>query len=150
MGPNMPLTKEETFHLEEYKALRGELATELKDRLEFHRWGLIAIAALYGYILANPKPILFVVPFVFSLIVCWHLNGEHKNVAGAVPYIRTLESWLGAAVATGGPGGWETHLGPLDERPPRTWWPLPLWYAISTVTFFAAVFVWLPPLPSSH
>jgi hypothetical protein len=52
----MPLSREESFHLEEYKALRQELATTLKDRLDFNRWGLIGIAALYSYLITHPKP----------------------------------------------------------------------------------------------
>jgi hypothetical protein len=44
----MPLTKEETFYIEEYKSLREEMISKLKERLEFNRWGLIGLGALYS------------------------------------------------------------------------------------------------------
>jgi hypothetical protein len=136
----MPLSREEEFHLAEYKALRQELATALKDRLEYNRWGLIGLAALYSYIFTNPKLVLFLVPIAFSGMMILHLNGAHKGIDQAGMYIRNIESWIAARIATGGPGGWETYLRRADAepRPPSGWWPLPLWKWIFVGTIVIA------------
>lgn len=147
----MPLSKEETFHIEEYKSLREELTTKLKDRLEFNRWGMIGLAALYSYILNDPKPTLFVVPIILSIIVIWHMNEEHKNVARIANYIRSdLERWLASPrtagpPVSGGPGGWETHLGEPGGKSLRWWSPLPLWYAMLLLTVIVAILAWKCP-----
>jgi hypothetical protein len=141
----MPLSKEEAFHLEEFKALRHDISTTLKDRLEFNRWGLIAVAALYAYIASHPAPLLFTVPPLFSLIVCVHLRREHKTVVDAAGYITDLERFAAAPVP-GGPGGWEHYLtrilGALDKRQFDQWWPLPLWYVMFVGTLLIACLAW--------
>ncbi len=150
-GGVVPLTKEETFHIDEYKSLRDELTTKLKDRLEFNRWGLIGVAALYSYILNNPKPTLFVVPVILSIILIWHLSNEHKGVKRIADYIRDdLERWLAATrtagpPVTGGPGGWETHLGTAGGGSLWWWSPLPLWYAMLVLTVVVAIVAWTCP-----
>jgi hypothetical protein len=147
----MPLTKEETFHIEEYKSLREEMTTKLKDRLEFSRWGMIGLAALYSYILSNPKPALFAVPIILSIILISHLIDEHKDVARIADYIRDdLERCLAQAriagpPVTGGPGGWEKHLGSPGGRSILRWSPLPLWYFMLFVTVIVAIVAWTYP-----
>jgi hypothetical protein len=137
----MPLGKEETFHIEEYKALREEITIRLKDRLEFNRWGLIGLAGLYSYIFANPtKPILFCVPVALSLVVVWHLLKQQKDVLGIAGYIRSnLEPWLAASPtrAPPGPGGWET----ANQAARRwwLWWPGFLWVFIFVATLLVAL-----------
>lgn len=138
------------FYIEEYKSLRQEIDTKLKDRLEFNRWGLIGLAALYSYILSNPgKPILFWVPVGLSLAMLAHLNEEHTMIYRAATYINTqTERW-----AAGGetPQGWETYLHPL--RSPAPWWkfwrrwpgslwdwsPVPLWLVVFGLTLVIAI-----------
>src|SRR6266487_590389 len=67
-GKGAKMSKEETFYIEEYKSLRQDVATKLKDRLEFNRWGLIALAALYSYIFSQPANVLlFWVPVGLSV-----------------------------------------------------------------------------------
>jgi hypothetical protein len=124
----MPLSKEETFYLEEYKSLRAEMTTKLKDRLEFNRWGLIGLAALYSYIFANPgNPILFGVPVALSLAMIPHLLEEHRIAGKAAKYIEDdIERWI--AVGVTAPRGWETYLKIPTPRsslwPPSRWlWP---------------------------
>jgi len=141
----MQLSREESFHLEEYKALRQELATTLKDRLDFNRWGLIGIAALYSYLITHPKPpVLFAVPFFFSLVVYWHLFEQHKTVVDIAEYIKEIEGWIAAGRPNGpgGPEGWEVNLGPSKDRPPSTWWPLRLWFLICLGTGVIALLFW--------
>src|SRR5262249_3933018 len=146
----MASSKQETYHIEEYKALREQLQTTLKDRLDFNRWGLIGLAGLYSYIFSNPKSILFSVPIIFSLIVIAHLIQEHRNVVWIANYISNdLERWLAeprvpvtnGAPVSGGPGGWETQLGRPGTvaKSPLLWWPLPAWYGI----FFGTVIAWI-------
>jgi hypothetical protein len=48
------MSHDSAFYAEECKSLRQEISTKLKDRLEPNRWGLIGVAALYGYIFSNP------------------------------------------------------------------------------------------------
>jgi len=139
------------FYLEEYKALREEITTKLKDRLEFNRWGIIGIAALYSYILSNPgKPILFWVPVGLSVAMIAHFNEEHRVVAEAAEYIREeIELW-----AAGGktPGGWETYREPRESHsdswlvfwrrwPLRLWdWsPVPFWIVVFALTLVIAI-----------
>ena len=96
-------------------------------KLDFNRWGLIGIAALYSYLITHPKPpVLFAVPFFFSLVVYWHLFEQHKTVVDIAEYIKEIEGWIAAGRPNGpgGPEGWEVNLGPSKDRPPSTWWPL--------------------------
>jgi len=152
------MTKEETFQIEEYKALREEILTKLKDRLEFNRWGLIGLAALYGYIFSNPgKPILFWVPVCLSLAMIAHLNEEHRMVAEAATYIKTqIERWVTVSEA---PQGWETYKYLL--RTPRWWYfwrrwpgylwdwsPVPLWLSVLVLTLILAIGVSVGQWPS--
>jgi hypothetical protein len=136
---DMPLEKEQTFHIEEYKALREEIKTRLKDRLEFNRWGMIGIAGLYSYIFANPtKPLLFFVPAALSLVVGWNLYREQKDILRLAKYIRlNLEPWLAGATPAG-PGGFEKSLRPHDGAEPWLWWPISLWVLIFLVTLLVA------------
>jgi hypothetical protein len=143
--------QEETFFIEEYKSLRQELTTKLKDRLEFNRWGLIGLAALYSYIFSNPgKPILFWVPVLLSVAVIAHLNEEHRMVDKTAAYIREkVEPWgLGGATL---PGGWEIFL--KSGLPTLSWWqfwkrwplhlwgwsPVPMWIVLFFVTLVMAI-----------
>jgi hypothetical protein len=146
------MTKEETFYVEEYKSLRQEMTTKLKDRLEFNRWGLIGLAALYSYIFSNPGTlIMFWVPVGLSLVMIIHLNEEHRMVYKAADYIKTeTERW-----ADGGaqPQGWENFLRPPRAPPTPRWWtfwkrwpwhlwdwsPVPLWIALFGLTLFIAL-----------
>jgi hypothetical protein len=147
------MSKEETFFIEEYKALRKEIDTKLKDGLEFNRWGLIGLAALYSYIFANPgRTILFWVPVFFSALVITHINEEHRMVEKAGVYITSeLERWiLGGQL----PRGWGTFL--LDPAyPTPRWWlvwrrwpwhlwdwsPVPMWIVIFLITLGLALAV---------
>ena len=89
------MPNDNAWPVEEYKTLREEISTKLKDRLEFSRWGLIGLAALYSYIFSNPgKPILFWVPVCLCLAVLTHLNEEHRMVQKTATYIKCqIESW---------------------------------------------------------
>jgi hypothetical protein len=142
----MSLSRQETFHIEEYKSLREEMITKLKDRLEFNRWSMIGLAALYSYILANQEPMLFWVPVIFSIVVIWHLHEEHRVVARIADYVRlNLEPWLVAPRVAGvplplGPGGWETHLGsPGGGTSVWKWSPIPLWICILVFALLVAI-----------
>jgi len=136
----MPLTTMEEFHLEEFKSLREEILTKLKDRLEFNRWGLIGLAALYSYIFTHPKFVLFLVPPIFCLIVIWHLLEEHKNVVRIAKYIKDdIERWLGATF------GWENYLGVPGGKSLWKWSPLPLWYGMFVLTVIIAYLGWRSP-----
>jgi hypothetical protein len=157
-GTQMP--KDNAFYMEEYKSLRQEIATKLKERLEFSRWGLIGLAALYSYIFSNPgKPILFWVPFFLSLAMLAHLNEEHRMVHKAGAYIKEqFEPWAEGGEKT--PMGWQTYLKrnenpswlvPWKRFPPEIWdWsPVPLWVALLVLTFVIASGVsagWWPSL----
>lgn len=153
-------SKCETFYSDEYKSLREEITTKLRDRLEFNRWGLIGLAALYSYIFSNPgKPVLFWVPVVLSMAMIAHLNGEHRIVAKAAAYIREqIEPWAAGVGNT--PAGWETYLQSQQDPPfwkiwrrwPRAiwgWTPVPLWILVFALTLVIAVGVsagWWPSL----
>ena len=119
------MSKDEAFFVEEYKLLRAGIASQLKDRFDFHRWGLIGLAALYSYIFSNPgKPILFWVPVFLSLAMISHLNEEHRMIKVLAGYIKDeVEPW-----AKGGnqiPSGWETYL---KRQPiPSLWWVWRRW-----------------------
>lgn len=124
------MSKNDAFYVEEYKSLRDDISIKLKDRNEFSRWGLIGLAALYSYILANPgRPILFWVPVFLSLTMLAHLNEEHRMIGKMGTYIREqFEPW--AAGINKHPEGWETYLG--SQKTARWWifwrrWPLPIW-----------------------
>ena len=152
------MANDTAFYSEEYKTLRQEISAKLKDRLEFGRWGLIGIAALYSYIFSNPgKPVLFWVPVFLCLAIIAHLNEEHRMVALVGTYIREqFEPW-----AAGGqtPIGWETYL--ADHRTPRWWlfwerWPwkiwdwapVPLWLVVLGLTLVIAIGVSVGLWPS--
>ena len=141
------MSKEETFYIEEYKALRQEIATKLKDRLEYSRWGLIALAALYGYITSNPEnTAVFWVPVALSAAMIFHFNEEHRMVARVADYIREQsERWISGGDA---PQGWETFLQSPGSSVPRWWqkrWPWPLWdwapVPMWTILFFITLLI---------
>jgi hypothetical protein len=91
------MTKDEAFFVEEYKLLRAGITSQLKDRFDFHRWGLIGLAALYSYIFSNPgRPILFWVPVFLSLAMIAHLNEEHRMIKVLAGYLKDeVEPWPG-------------------------------------------------------
>jgi hypothetical protein len=137
----MPLSRQETFHIAEYKSLREEIGTKLKGRLEVNRWGLIALAALYSYVLSNNNPVLFWVPVGLSAIMIAHLWTEHRMVERAATYIREhVEPWL-AAKGAGEPGGWESFLAPpgVPRVPIWQWSPMPLWMTVFGITVVIAI-----------
>ena len=138
----MPLTRDEAFYIEEYKSLREEMTTKLKDRLEFNRWGMIGLGALYSDILSNPKPALFFVPILLSAVLIYHLYSEHVNVVRIATYIRKeLEPWFTEGGAYGSPNlarGWENHLGQPGGKTVWFWSPLPAWYVILLLTIVVA------------
>jgi hypothetical protein len=152
------MPKDNAFYMEEYKSLREEIATKLKERLEFSRWGLIGLAALYSYIFSNPgNPVLFWVPVCLSVAMLAHLNEEHRMVDKAGAYIREqLEPWAAGGDKT--PIGWEKYLDltknpswlvPWKRFPKRLWdWsPVPLWLGLLVVTIGVALVArWWPSL----
>jgi hypothetical protein len=145
------MPRNDVFFIEEYKSLRQEIGTKLKDRLEFSRWGLIGLAALYSYIFSNPgKPVLFWIPVWLSLVMIGHLNEEHRLVHKAGDYIRDqLEPW--AKSGHGIPKGWEKYWACNDN--PAPWWvfwrrwpreiwdwsPVPLWVSVLALTLYIAI-----------
>jgi hypothetical protein len=152
------MTKEDQFYLDEYKKLTEEMATKLKERLDFNRWGLISLAVLYAYIFSNPaKPMLFWVPVFLSAAMVFHLNEEHRMVAKAGRYIKEeTEPWIRGQKAA--PKGWETFLKSTPKDPP--WWslkrwpseiwewsPVPMWCVLFGVTFFVAILAIQPWWP---
>lgn len=152
----------ESFYLEEYKALRSEITEKLKDRLEFSRWGLFGVAAIYSYILAHPgKAILFWVPVGLAIAMVLHLNEEHRMIVKVAEYIKTeIETWATGVRGSAAryPIGWETYLKkplPSSERWPAhiwAWTPVPLWLAILALTLVVAVGTsagWFPSLTGS-
>jgi hypothetical protein len=146
------MPKDDAFFIEEFKSIRQEITTKLKDRLEFSRWGLIGGAALYSYIFSNPgKPALFWVPVGLALAMIFHLNEEHRMVAIMADYIRKqFEPWVAGIGET--PKGWETYLiGARNDRrwqPLWRWSPMPLWLAVLGLTFVFAAVVSSGQLPS--
>jgi hypothetical protein len=143
-------SRSETFYGNEYKALRDEITTKLRDRLEFNRWGLIGLAALYSYIFSNPgKPILFWVPVALSVAMIAHLNGEHRIIFKAASYIRDkVEPWANGVADA--PTGWETYLRSQKDPPLWQFWrrwpteiwgwtPVPLWIVVFGLTLVIAI-----------
>jgi hypothetical protein len=130
------MSKDDTFYIEEYKSLRQEIDAKLRDRLDFNRWGLIGLAALYSYILSNPgKPILFWVPVCLSLAMLAHLIDQHRMIAKAGTYIRDeVEPWASSGKKI--PEGWEKYLCKKIpfHWPILSWSPVPLWIAVLVFT----------------
>lgn len=152
------MSKEETFYLEEYKSLRQDMMTKLKDRLDYSRWGVIGIAALYSYSISNPGyPVLFWVPVFFSILMIGHLNEEHRVVQKTSQYVREqIEPWIAGGKA---PEGWEQFN--KRTEPPRWWsflarWPrdlwdwspMPMWMVLFFGTLVAAIAVTTGLIPS--
>lgn len=136
------------FYLDEYKALRDEITTALKTRLDFNSWGLLGLGALYSYIFSNlDKPLvfpwLFWVPFGLCLSMVWHLLDQHRMVAKAGRYTREeIEAWIKAGSTANKPEGWETFLNrTADEKQSYIWsWaPVPLWCWLTGATFVIAL-----------
>jgi hypothetical protein len=132
------------------------MATKLKDRLEFNRWGLIALAALYVYIFSHPvKPLLFWVPVFWvpvflSLALIVQLLEEHRMVAKIARYIEEqIEPWIKGVKPP--PEGWEIFLKTPPGNPP--WWrfrerwpwhlwdwsPVPMWVVLLFTTLSVAI-----------
>jgi hypothetical protein len=142
------MSQEETFYIEEYKSLREEITTKLKDVREFSRWGLIGLATLYSYSLSHAENrMLFWVPVGLSFAMLFHLNEEHRLVDKAGAYIgREIEPW---AAGGGTPQGWVKFLyseptprwGSLERWPWRIWdWsPVPMWIVLLLVTLVIAI-----------
>ncbi|MEH2501616.1 MULTISPECIES: hypothetical protein [unclassified Bradyrhizobium] len=152
------MSKEETFYLEEYKSLRQDMISKLKDRLDYSRWGVIGIAALYSYSISNPGyPVLFWVPVLFSILMIAHLNEEHRMVQKMSQYVEEqIEPWIAGGKA---PEGWQQFL--KREKTPRWWllskrfpwhlwdWsPVPMWVVLFFGTFLAAIAVTRGLIPS--
>jgi hypothetical protein len=142
------MSKEETFYIEEYKSLREEITTKLKDVREFSRWGLIGLAALYSYSFSHPEnPTLFWVPVGLSFAMIFHLNEEHRLIDKAGAYIgKEIEPWAAGGSA---PQGWVKFLyseptprwGSFKRWPWRIWdWsPVPMWIVLFLGTLVIAV-----------
>jgi hypothetical protein len=149
------MSRNDAFYLEEYKSLRQEIDAKLRGRLDFNRWGLIGLAALYSYILSHPgKPVLFWVPVCLSLAMLAHLNEEHSMVAKAGTYIKEqLEPWARSGDQI--PRGWEKYLEdtntPFWCRWPWHLWgwsPVPLWVSVLGLTLLIAIGVSVGLWPS--
>lgn len=151
---------ESTFFIEEYKALRQEIDTKLKDRLEFTRRGLIAVAALYSYIFSHAEyRILFLVPVALCIAMIVYLMEEFRMVALVGMYIeRHAEP---GALDEQAPWGWERWLRPRKTDPVEgvrftyrwepdrlKWPPLPIWVGLLVLTIVIAIGAYAGCYPS--
>lgn len=101
----------ENFHIEEFKALRAEIDSRIKEGQTWESLGLTATAAVYAWLATNSFcdfawwiPVLFP---AFGLLRHSALMVRILQIAG---YIRDVEAKLSDDPLT----GWETHL--LNQR----------------------------------
>jgi hypothetical protein len=144
----MAMSTEATFQIEEYKALKEEIAAKTKDVRDLNRWGLLGLAAVYSYIFSHlDKRWLFWVPVGLSIIVIGLLWTEYRLVERIGRYIRDcIEAKVAPKQKFDGVkasirGGWERYLAPTEgKRTPLWYWgPTPIWLTIFAVTLVVAL-----------
>ena len=110
------------YHLEEYKAMRSEIATFGKQQFDLYIYALIANGGIATWLLTNKAEVLAYGPFavkVAGLILllvtglAWYRSTMFATVVRSIGrYVRKLEANIAM------PGmGWESfHAGPEERR----------------------------------
>jgi hypothetical protein len=151
-GPTLT-TQKFQFHLEEYKSLRQEIDTRIKEIFTIVVYCVTAISAVYGTILAgvltghvvpSDRPLLsnvLLVTCVFPLFG-WFKSYELSSMIWTIAeYLRCIESSIGVV-------GWEQRIEDLRARSrrgpfPRFWESLisPPYHVFWAMALGIAIFI---------
>jgi hypothetical protein len=96
------LTKPETFHLEEFRALRGEIEFYLTESRSQERYTLIALGAIWGWLILNhfQDRFLWFIPVVLTIATTVRMVAMLGHFNNLGDYIKTIEHKFGTQ-------GWE-------------------------------------------
>lgn len=138
------LTPKESFHLEEFKALREEIALRIKDQVDVERQVALSVAAVYAFIVhlesgqsaALGPWLLWILPFVIVLFgfLRWHL--DDRMIEKIAAHIKMLESEVFHVA------GWEIRQADYKSR--RRWGAVRwinvkvFWYVLLAATLLLA------------
>lgn len=99
-----------TFLIEEYKVLRQELDSRLKEVRLLETGAIVAISAIYAWLAKIPKnqidSFAWWIPVLFPLFGLFRYFGVMHRIMHIAEYIRSFES----QVCKNAPNGWETFL----------------------------------------
>jgi hypothetical protein len=96
------LTSSETFRLAEYKALRKEIEIYLSESRSLERYTIIAVGAIWGWLITNHNDNLMVwtIPVVLTVLAVGRRIGMNEHFKKLGAYIAEIESKFGVT-------GWE-------------------------------------------
>jgi len=104
----------ETFHIEEFKALRAEIDARVKEGQTWESLAITATAAVYAWLATNSdkefSEIGWWIPVLFPLFGMLRHGALLLRIVQIAEYIRSIEETL----ANEPLAGWERHL--LDQR----------------------------------
>lgn len=111
-----PVSEDQTYRLEEYKALRKEIELYLTESRSQERYTLIAVWAIWAWLITNKQmsALLWSVPIILTLATSVRMWAMLRHFGNMGKYIRTLEGKFNV-------NGWEHQKKP---------WTLGLAYVI--------------------
>jgi hypothetical protein len=118
-----PMSGDQTYRLEEYKALRKEIELYLTESRSQERYTLIAVWVVWAWLITNKQPsgLLWSVPIILTLATSVRMIAMWKHFGIMGRYIRTLEDEFSV-------NGWE-HL----KKP----WTLGLAFVVLNIVLLA-------------
>ena len=133
----------EEFYLEEYKALRAELASRVRDYAAMERYAVGACAAIYAWIAKDGEHVskaVWWVPVLVSMLAGARAVGMLRRMEGYSAYMRKIEHLMGLSSEL---PGWETYRNGQRELSSRmiTMSAWTLWCVLNIVTVTVAIVV---------
>ena len=135
------------FHIEEFKALRGEILILKQTQHNIEQWVVVSIGLIYGFafgIRADAvtkilptisKRALLGAAFAVSMFGAFFYAVNDYVLYNISDYIKQIESWF---TGIDGPNGWEHFQGNDEKR--HVWGVLwsPFWWVVLFVTGLGA------------
>jgi hypothetical protein len=103
-----------TFHLEEYKSLRTEIAADDADIRRLERLCATGCAVVWVWLFGRPREIWSVVALVPTLIAIFgwaRTSALYKGMLDIAEYVRQIEKQFAQPPLV----GWETYLHPKRQ-----------------------------------
>jgi len=101
-----------TFHLEEWKSLREEVATAVRETRDAERYVLVGCFAIWMWILREHERayvLALVLPVIAAVLGAWRVKALDEAIGYLGGYLRNLETRLGDPDS-----GWERYFRGVD------------------------------------
>ena len=105
MSDSAPMSREQTFHLEEYKALRKEIEFYIAEFRSQERSVVVAVGVIWGWLVTRGEGGLlpWSIPIILTVAAAYRAHVLNKHMRLLSGYIESIEDSFGVS-------GWEHHF----------------------------------------